>query len=66
MDIYQDSVDLIYILAIAREILPMFKEGTVLCNFYCAYLKERIEFCFKQNRDYFKQKEPTEGFGKVP
>lgn len=44
----------------------MFKEGTVLCTFYCAYLKERIECCFKQNRDYFKQKELIEGFGKVP
>lgn len=64
--LHEGCVDIYQNLAIAREVLPIFKGRMDLSGGYLAYLREKLMFAFKIDRNFFKRDEFFECLGQVP
>lgn len=64
--LHEGCVDIYQTLAIAREVLPIFKGRADLSSWYLAYLREKLMFAFKIDRNCFKRDEFFECLGQIP
>lgn len=64
--LHEGCVDIYQILAVAREVLPIFKGWMYLSGGYLAYLREKLVFAFKTDRHCFQRDKFLECLGQIP
>lgn len=63
---HEGCVDIYQTVAVAKEVLPIFKGRMDLSGGYLAYLREKLMFAFKIDRNCFKGDEFFECLGQIP